>query len=42
LDYKSEQSAGELTPEIKNRISHRGHALQKLKQKLKIIYDQEI
>ena len=39
LDYKSEQSAGELTPEIKNRISHRGHALQKLKQKLKIIYD---
>ena len=41
-DYKSEQSAGELTPEIKNRISHRGHALQKLKQKLKIVYDQEI
>lgn len=38
LDFKTEKSAGELAPEIKNRISHRGQALQKLKQKFKIIY----
>ncbi len=40
LDYKTNQSAAELSPELKNKISHRGQALQKLKQKLKIIYDQ--
>ena len=38
LDYKTDLSAAELTPELKNRISHRGQALQKLKQKLKILY----
>ena len=40
LDYKTDLSAAELSAEIKNKISHRGQALQKLKQKLKIIYDQ--
>lgn len=39
LDYKTDLSAAELNPELKNRISHRGHALQKLKQKLKILYE---
>jgi XTP/dITP diphosphohydrolase len=38
LDFKTEKSAAELTPEVKNRISHRGQALQKLKQKFRIIY----
>ena len=38
LDYKTDLSAAELTPELKNRISHRGQALQKLKQKLKLLY----
>jgi len=38
LDYKTDLSAAELTSELKNRISHRGQALQKLKQKLKILY----
>jgi len=38
LDYKTDLSAAELSPELKNRISHRGQALQKLKQKLKILY----
>ena len=38
LDYKTDLSAAELTLELKNRISHRGQALQKLKQKLKILY----
>ena len=40
LDYKTDLSAAELTANIKNKISHRGQALQKIKQKLKIIYDQ--
>ena len=40
LDYKTDLSAAELSAEIKNKISHRGQALQKIKQKLKIIYDQ--
>ena len=40
-DYKTEKSAAEPNHEVKNRISHRGQALQKLKLKLKIIYDQE-
>ena len=40
LDYKTDMSAAELSAELKNKISHRGHALQKLKQKLRIIYDQ--
>ena len=39
MDYKTDLSAAELSPELKNRISHRGQALQKLKQKLKIIYE---
>lgn len=38
MDYKTDRSAAELSPELKNRISHRGQALQKLKQKLKILY----
>ena len=38
MDYKTDLSAAELTPELKNRISHRGQALQKLQQKLKILY----
>jgi len=40
LDYKTDLSAAELSANIKNKISHRGQALQKIKQKLKIIYDQ--
>ena len=40
LDYKTNLSAAELSANIKNKISHRGQALQKIKQKLKIIYDQ--
>ena len=40
LDYKTDLSAAELSAEIKNKISHRGQALQKIKQKLKIIYGQ--
>jgi XTP/dITP diphosphohydrolase len=40
LDYKTDLSAAELSAEIKNKISHRGQALQKIKQKLKIIYEQ--
>ena len=39
MDYKTDLSAAELSPELKNRISHRGQALQKLKQKLKIAYE---
>ncbi len=42
MDYKTDQSAAELSPELKNRISHRGQALQKLKQKLKILYEEKI
>ena len=38
MDYKTDLSAAELSPGLKNRISHRGQALQKLKQKLKILY----
>ena len=41
MDYKTDQSAAELSPELKNRISHRGQALQKLKQKLKILYEKK-
>ena len=41
LDYKTDLSAAELSANIKNKISHRGQALQKIKQKLKIIYDQQ-
>jgi XTP/dITP diphosphohydrolase len=40
LDYKTNLSAAELSANIKNKISHRGQALQKIKKKLKIIYDQ--
>ena len=40
LEFKTEKAAAELDPEVKNRISHRGQALQKLKQKFKIIYEQ--
>ena len=39
MDYKTDLSAAELSPDLKNRISHRGQALQKLKQKLKILYE---
>ena len=41
LDYKTDLSAAELSANIKNKISHRGQALQKIKQKLKIIYGQQ-
>ena len=41
FDYKTEKSAAELPFNIKNRISHRGQALQKLKLKIKMIYDQK-
>ena len=41
LDYKTDLSAAELPANIKNKISHRGQALQKIKQKLKIIYGQQ-
>ena len=41
MDYKTDQSAAELEPELKNRISHRGQALQRLKQKLKILYEEK-
>jgi len=41
MDYKTDQSAAELSPELKNRISHRGQALQKLKQKLTILYEEK-
>ena len=34
LDAKTSQTAAELAAEIKNRISHRGHALSKLVQQL--------
>ena len=37
LDVKTEQTAAELAPVIKNRISHRGHALNKLLLKLENI-----
>ena len=38
LDYKTDLSAAELSAELKNKISHRGQALQKLKHKLTILY----
>ena len=38
LDYKTEKAAAELCSKVKNRISHRAQALQKLKLKLKMIY----
>lgn len=34
LDAKTGQTAAELSPEIKNRISHRGHALSRLLHQL--------
>ena len=40
-DFKTDLSAAELSPELKNRISHRGQALQKLKQKLTILYEEK-
>jgi XTP/dITP diphosphohydrolase len=39
FDYKTEKAAAELSSKVKNRISHRAQALQKLKLKLKMIYD---
>lgn len=39
LDYKTKKAAAELSSKVKNRISHRAQALQKLKLKLKMIYD---
>ena len=38
LDFKTDLSAAELSAELKNKISHRGQALQKLKHKLRILY----
>ena len=38
LDFKTDLSAAELSSELKNKISHRGQALQKLKHKLRILY----
>jgi len=38
LDFKTDLSAAELSTELKNKISHRGQALQKLKHKLRILY----
>jgi XTP/dITP diphosphohydrolase len=40
-DFKTDLSAAELSPELKNRISHRGQALQKLKQNLTILYEEK-
>jgi XTP/dITP diphosphohydrolase len=40
-DFKTDLSAAELPPELKNRISHRAQALQKLKQKLTILYEEK-
>ena len=39
LDYKTEKSAAELNSKVKNRISQRAQALQKINLKLKMIYD---
>ena len=39
MDFKTDLSAAELDFDLKNKISHRGQALQKLKHKLRIIYD---
>ena len=39
LDHITEKSVAELTSEIKNRIGHRGQALNKLKLKLNQIYE---
>ena len=41
MDFKTDKSAAELSPDLKNRISHRGQALQKLEQKLKIYYEEK-
>ena len=38
LDHMTEKAVAELATDIKNRISHRGQALQKLKLKLNQIY----
>ena len=38
LDHMTEKAVAELPTDIKNRISHRGQALQKLKLKLNQIY----
>lgn len=38
LDHMTEKAVAELPSDIKNRISHRGQALQKLKLKLNQIY----
>ena len=39
MDFKTDLSAAELDFNLKNKISHRGQALQKLKHKLRILYD---
>ena len=39
MDFKTDLSAAELDFDLKNKISHRGQALQKLKHKLRILYD---
>ena len=38
MDFKTDLSAAELDFNLKNKISHRGQALQKLKHKLRILY----
>ena len=38
MDFKTDLSAAELDFDLKNKISHRGQALQKLKHKLRILY----
>jgi XTP/dITP diphosphohydrolase len=39
MDFKTDLSAAELDFNLKNKISHRGQALQKLKHKLRMLYD---
>jgi XTP/dITP diphosphohydrolase len=37
----TENTAAELDPQLKNKLSHRGQALQQLKLKLTIKYEQK-
>ena len=40
-DFMTENTAAELDPQLKNKLSHRGQALQQLKLKLTIKYEQK-
>ncbi len=40
-DFMTEKTAAELDPQLKNKLSHRGQALQQLKLKLTIKYEQK-